>query len=273
MLCDGREQSVMLGHYPESFFEGCLVVGSGHAFAEVVGEWLFDVEVGHAVLLSLPHTANAPVKVGGKAVLQIIGKGDSAIDVERLMTYEHAVFEGAPGEVLWGGEPTVAKEVPLVVHDVGVTVKDGGSGKSGLCDVGKRFFAVQLVASVEETEKVACGKAKTFVHGVVQPFVGFAVHGGMGVAMGNLHRFVFGSTVDDEVLNMGISLRCDALQGTLKGGLCIIGDSDDAELDGQVVAHGHSGLNGQGRLRKPPDISVPQRFRCRWSSPCCGLVG
>ena len=102
---------------------------------------------------------------------------------------------------------TGAKKGALSIDDVGVAVEDTDgslgcdtvaahldSGKDGggcLGAVAEGVGGVEFVAGIEETEKVAGGKTDAFVHGIVEPLVGFANDDGMGIASGNLHGAVF----------------------------------------------------------------------------------
>ena len=246
MLYNSGQKAIVLCHDAETFFEGCLVVGSGHAFAQVVGKRLVHIDVPHAPTFALLHAADAPVEVGGKAVGQIVWKGDLAIDVEGLVTDEHSVFEGTPSEVFGRSETTVAKEGAVVVHDVGVAIEDSDGGAVGRCrNLCEGVLAVEFVASVEEAEEVAGGEFQGFVHGVVQPLVGFADDDGV-VSLGNLHRLVLRCSVHDDVLDVRVCLLCHALQGAFDGRLSVVGDGDDANL------------------HKPRCISWLRHFRCRW---------
>lgn len=115
------------------------------------------------------------------------------------------------------------------VHYVGLTVDDGGVvGVSfgpaccvddGLYGVG----GVEAVAGVEEDDVFALCVLYSLVHGVVEPVVGLSDeayvvgYGFVGVllyvALYYLAGLVLATTVDDEVLDHGVGLAPDAVEG------------------------------------------------------------
>ena len=141
----------------------------------------------------------------------------------------------------------MAQEVSFVVDKVGLSIEDGGAAGGVVAllelfgDVGEDGFGVELVACVEEDDVVAFGLLDGFVHGVVQPVVGFAhENDGMGVALVGIalyvlldqsHGVVGGAAVNDEVLKGAVSLCCHALQGALEGFSGVIGDGGDGETE------------------------------------------
>ena len=68
MMYRGTAPSIMLCHNAESLFEGCFPVPGGHALVQIV----YYREAGIVQRVCLFHDADAPVKVGGEAVLQVI---------------------------------------------------------------------------------------------------------------------------------------------------------------------------------------------------------
>ena len=82
---------------------------------------------------------------------------------------------------------------------------------------------VEAVAGVEEDDVFALGVLYSLVHGVVEPVVGlsdeaYAVGDGfvgvlLYVALYYLAGLVLATTVDDEVLDLGVGLAPDAVEG------------------------------------------------------------
>ena len=63
MLSDGWQKPIVLCHNLESFPEGCLMVGCGHALCQIIGKRLMNIEVLHTSLLPFLQTTDAPVEV------------------------------------------------------------------------------------------------------------------------------------------------------------------------------------------------------------------
>ena len=109
------------------------MVEGGLAFLGVVGNNHMEVVEGNVFLGSGLHNADTPVDIGGVAITEVVGRGDGEIGtgVEGLMTDEHTVTEGFPGEVLRRRETTMVEEVSFGVYDVRVAIKDGGGITGG----------------------------------------------------------------------------------------------------------------------------------------------
>ena len=101
------------------------MVEGGLAFLGVVGNDHVEVVEGNVFLGSGLHNADTPVDIGGVAITEVVGRGDGEIGtgVEGLMTDEHTVTEGFPGEVLWGRETAVVKKSAFRVDDVRISIK------------------------------------------------------------------------------------------------------------------------------------------------------
>ena len=69
MMGYGTHQSVMPRHDAEAFAQGCLPVLGGHSLFQIVDEGEMGIVQGPYPL----HHPDAPVEVGGEAVLQVVG--------------------------------------------------------------------------------------------------------------------------------------------------------------------------------------------------------
>ena len=67
MMGYGTHQSVMPRHDAEAFAQGCLPVLGGHSLFQIVDEGEMGIVQGPCLL----HHPDAPVEVGGEAVLQL----------------------------------------------------------------------------------------------------------------------------------------------------------------------------------------------------------
>ena len=101
------------------------MVKGGLAFLGVVGNNHVEVVEGNVFLGGGFHDADAPVDIGGITVTEIVRRGDGEVGtgVEGLVTDEHTLAEGFPGEVLWGRETAVVKKVAFRVDDVRISIK------------------------------------------------------------------------------------------------------------------------------------------------------
>ncbi len=76
------------------FFEGCFLVLGGHSLFQIVD----DGEVGIVQSTCFLHHPDAPVEVGGEAVLQVVGFYKGSFGKEGLMADQHALLEALPGK-------------------------------------------------------------------------------------------------------------------------------------------------------------------------------
>ena len=100
----------------------------GLAFLGIVGYNHVEVVKGNVFLGSGLHNADAPVDIGRITIAEVVrrGYGKVGTGVEGLMTDEHAVTEGFPGEVLRGRETAMVKEPAFGIDDIRFAIKDGG---------------------------------------------------------------------------------------------------------------------------------------------------
>ncbi len=100
---------------------------SGLAFLGVVGYDHVEVVKGDVFPSGGFHNADAPVDISGITIAEVVRRGDGEVGtgVKGLMTDEHAVTKGFPGEVLWGRETTMMKKVAFRVDDVRIAIKHG----------------------------------------------------------------------------------------------------------------------------------------------------
>ena len=101
---------------------------SGLAFLGVVGNNHMEVVEGNVFFGGGLHDADAPIDIGRVTIAKVVrrGYGKVGTGVEGLMTDEHAVTEGFPGEVLRGRETAMVKEPAFGIDDIGFAVEDSG---------------------------------------------------------------------------------------------------------------------------------------------------
>lgn len=147
-----------------------------------------------------------------------------------------------------GGHPTV-EEVAVAVG-AGFPVPDyvEGWGRGdilkvsvegvGLCVLQLAGYPVEDIGSgvevigIEEGKVLPGGVGYAFVHGIVEPIVGFGNDfGDMGVLPGNIKGVVLACAIYDEVLNTGMLLPRYTFQRIRNGGATVVADGDDGECD------------------------------------------
>lgn len=195
MMCCGTYQSVVLRHDTESFFERRFLVLGSHPFVQIVD----NRQVSVVQVACFLHDAYAPVEVGGETVLQVVWLYQSAAGKECLMADQHSLFETPPGQCLRGGQSSHAQEVSVFVYDGSLSVEYVGQfvAVDGMYHLLQSIVFVKAVAGVEEAEIVAGGKANSFVHCIIQPFIRFADDGlyPRPVSVDDGHSAVFGRSV------------------------------------------------------------------------------
>ena len=125
---DGRQPPVMAGHDAETLDEGLTVVEGSLTFLGIIGDNHVEVVKRDVFLGGGLHDADTPVDIGRVTVTEVVRCGDGKVGtgVEGLMTDEHAVTEGFPGEVLRGRETAMMKEPAFGIDDIRFAIKDGG---------------------------------------------------------------------------------------------------------------------------------------------------
>ena len=125
---DGGEPAVVAGHDAETLKERLAVVKRGLAFLGVVGYNHVEVVKGNVFLGGGLHDADAPIDIGRITIAEVVRRGDGKVGtgVEGLMTDEHAVTEGFPGEVLRGRETAMMKEPTFGIDDIGFAIENSG---------------------------------------------------------------------------------------------------------------------------------------------------
>ena len=145
------QQAIVLGHNGVAFFERCLVIGCCHAFVEIVGYGLWEVDAAHASALNLFHAAYAPVKISRESVGEIVVWGYGTADVEGLMADEHAVLEGMPCHVVGWVKTAWTDVLSLIINYVGIAVDEGRVGGLSLqCYMCECVCGWQGISCVEE---------------------------------------------------------------------------------------------------------------------------
>ena len=122
MMGYGTHQSVMPRHVAEAFAQGCLPVLGGHSLFQIVDEGEMGIVQGPCLL----QHPDAPVDVGGVAVLQVVGFYKGSIGKEGLLADQHAQLAASPGKPFRGGEAAHADEVTFLVHQFRFAVQHVG---------------------------------------------------------------------------------------------------------------------------------------------------
>ena len=125
---------------------------------------------------------------------------------------------------------------------------------------------MELVAGVEENDVIALGLRDGFVHGIVEPLVGFADEaygvGMMSVAVAldiplNLaHGPVLRTAVHDEMLHSLVGLGGYAVEGPCDGGLGVEGDGGDGELDHDLRLYEFTFLRGLPKVQGSQRLTI-----------------
>lgn len=100
MVRHGTYQSIVLRHDAEAFPQGSLLVLRRHTFFQIIDKREMRV-------MQRPrffHDADAPVEVGGEAVLHILWYRQAPFGEECLMANEHTLLETLPCQHFGGGE-------------------------------------------------------------------------------------------------------------------------------------------------------------------------
>ena len=116
--------------------------------------------------------------------------------------------------------------IQIAVHRV-----DSRIGKS----IGNFFQHSVLrkeVVRVQKADDIASRPGDTFVQGIIDAFVGCTEHKEtrMPVRLDSGKRVVGRGTVDDEMLDIGIGLPCNGIDGLTDHGGAIVDRSDDGDL-------------------------------------------
>ena len=75
-----------------ALFEGCLVIGGGHAFVKVIDEREMRV----VDVFRFLHHAQRPVEVGRETIVEIVRFEDGFLHDKCLMANEHSLSEDFP---------------------------------------------------------------------------------------------------------------------------------------------------------------------------------
>ena len=176
MADNGIEPAVVLYHDVEAFPQRGLVVAGGHALVQVVDEG----QMGVVDRMGLLQDADAPVEIGRKTVVQVVGLDQGTSGKEGLVTHQHALLETLPGQHFGSRQAAHAQEVPFAVHDGRFSVQHVGqvSAVDGMHHPQQGVVLVQFIPRIQKAQVVTGGQTDAFVHGIVQAVVGFADHGG-----------------------------------------------------------------------------------------------
>ena len=126
------------------------------------------------------------------------------------MAHQHSLFETFPCQRLRSGETAHTDEVSFLIYQGRFTVQYVGELVAGqrMHHLLQRVIFMEAVAGIEEAEIIARSQPDTLVHGVVQTFVRLAHYlcDVLLVPVCNRKRFIFGCSVDDDVLHVVIGL-------------------------------------------------------------------
>ena len=155
------------------------MVARGGALVQIVSHHEAGICQGEFAAVGGAHDANAPVKVGRKAEVQVVRRflRDVAAGEECLMAYQHAALERPPREARGRREAAAVQEIAGGIDDVRVAVNHGRQLVALFCHGGnlrKRVGRVETVAGVEKQQIFARGEFQAFVHGIVNTSVGLA---------------------------------------------------------------------------------------------------
>ena len=136
-------------------------------------------------------------------------------------------------------------EIAVRIHNDSISVNNIGISLPGICIFIriKRVFAIQArrvcimpecigrvkrVAGVQKQKILAFGRTESFVHGVIEPTVGFAENDGIRTHSPDYrHSVVFGGAVYNQVLEVAKCLAIQRLKRRPDDRRCIICDGDD----------------------------------------------
>ena len=161
------------------------------------------------------QAADTPVEVGRETVGQVVERSQLPAHDKGLVAHQHAHAEVFPCKFFGRFESSHGDEATLAVDDGRLAVDDVGTVFPD--EIGYFLQGVGLmeaVARIEEDEIVAVGGGDAFVHGVVEPVVGFAHdvrHA--GVLPGYLYRRIAGGSVDEKVFILLAGLCGDRFEG------------------------------------------------------------
>lgn len=242
VLLDGAHQTVVRSHNLEALYKRGTMVLHTHASIEIVAQHLMSIVSSHATSAALLHDAYAPIDICRKAILEIIRclLSNGGVGIERLMADKHSVLERLPRQTLRSFVVAMVKERAVIINDVRLAINDAEqcvvislaaliSCCTCLCrchDVGYGIFVVKAITGVEETQIATCGMHDALVHGIIKSFVGFAtdddlmagmqriVHG--AILFSHDDRVVLALAVDDEMLDVSVSLMQNAVKSALQ---------------------------------------------------------
>ena len=123
-----RTETIMLTHHQEALLERCPMVFNAQSTSKIVDDNCVDISQWQVLLSCRFHHSDAPVDVGREFEMQVVEVlfGDVCAGIKGLMTHQHATAERTPCELFGRREPTVAKEMAIVVDDIGVAIENTG---------------------------------------------------------------------------------------------------------------------------------------------------
>ena len=103
-----------------------MVLGGVATFLKV-GQHGISVDKRQAQAVCFFHDTDAPVDICRVAILQVIGKLACNIQtgIEGLMTDEHSLLEGTPGQFLWGTMGAQVQKASISIGNSCVAIDDG----------------------------------------------------------------------------------------------------------------------------------------------------
>ena len=178
--------------------------------------------------------ADAPVDIGREAVAEIVVWSKATLSYEGLMADEHPRAEALPVQLVRWTKTSESEVLILGINETGITIEHIGEGGSTAGSTYKLFDSRRRgkgIASIDVPYIVSRSTIKSLIHRIIDSLIWLAVDFGLRSKVAHqLQRVVLGCAIDDEVLDMGIGLSCDAAQGAGDGRRRIVADGDDGDV-------------------------------------------
>ena len=170
------EQAVVTSHHLEALLEGSLMILHRHATIQVVVDDGIDIAQRQMATSCLSHDADAPIDIRRETIVEIVvdAFGYVGTSIERLMTNQHTPHKAAPRETFRRSQTTMAQEMTIHIHDVGIAIEHARQLLS-LADTPlhklQGIFGREDIACIQEYQIVARSTVDTLVHSIIKSFV------------------------------------------------------------------------------------------------------
>src|SRR5690606_5824629 len=157
-----------------------------------------------------------PVDIGAQLITRVIPAGDTAPDVDGLVTDVHTVAETFPIKPFRYGMPPQTERLPIGIEHFRFAVVDIGIVRSGKY-LGNGIGSVNLVTGIHKQHVITGSERQPFVHGVVNPIIGLTdeLCNPTRILRDDVGRAVCRPTIDDHILDMWVGLVDDRTEGPL----------------------------------------------------------